>query len=74
MFKCHTCKNAGIDLEHEFDTWSDLCGHRHKFHPSDFVNGVPFWQLEVRLYEAEYYWIARQIRDYAWLRARGGMK
>jgi hypothetical protein len=74
MFTCHSCKQAGITMDHQFDTWSDLCEHRNKFHTSDFVDGVPFWMLEVRLYEHDYYWIARQIKDRRWLRERGGMK
>lgn len=74
MFTCHPCKQAGIKLEHQFDTWKDLCEHRHEFHTSDFVNGVPFWKLEVRLYEPDYYWVARQTRDRRWMKERGGMK
>jgi hypothetical protein len=64
MFTCHDCDLKGI----RYGTYEELREHRHVAHTDDFVNGVPFWALEVRLYEQEYYWIARQIQDKAWLK------
>jgi hypothetical protein len=55
-------------LNLKFATWDDLVLHRAQGHPLDFVNGVPFWMLEVRLFEKEYYWVARQTQDKAWLK------
>ena len=68
MFTCHQCKPLNLT----FATWDDLVLHRSQGHPLDFVQGVPFWMLEVRLFEPEYYWVARQIRDREWLKARRG--
>jgi hypothetical protein len=72
MFTCHQCKaikeRSGKLWWIQYATWTDLVEHRAKHHASDFVNGVPFWMLEDRLFEHEYYWIARQTHDKAWLK------
>jgi hypothetical protein len=64
MFTCHDCDLKGVRYQ-DFDA---LREHRKVAHADDFVDGVPFWMLEVRLYEAEYYWIARQTQDKTWLK------
>ena len=64
MFTCHQCKPLNL----KFASWDDLVLHRAQGHPSDFVHGVPFWMLEDRLFEHDYYWIARQTHDRAWLK------
>jgi hypothetical protein len=64
MFTCHDCDLKGV----RYKTYEELREHRHVAHTDDFVNGVPFWALEVRLYEQEYYWIARQTHDKTWLK------
>ena len=64
MFTCHQCKPLNL----RFATWDDLVLHRSQGHPWDFVNGVPFWMLEDKLFAADYYNIAVTIRDKAFLK------
>ena len=72
MMVCHECKGASRRIEdyrvHRFDTWEDLVEHRQEFHPLDFVQGVPFWMLEVKLVRDDYFWVARTIKDKEWLK------
>ena len=67
MFTCHQCKPLNL----VFATWDDLVLHRSQGHPDDFVEGVPFWMLEDKLFAADYYWIARQIKDKPFLKWAG---
>jgi hypothetical protein len=67
MFTCHQCK----PLDLRFATWDDYVLHNRQGHPLDFVDGVPFWKLEVKLTAQDYYWIARQIQDKPFLKWAG---
>jgi len=64
MFTCHDCDLKGV----RYESWRELKDHRCIAHAEFYVNGVPFWMLEVRLFEADYYWIARQTHDKTWLK------
>lgn len=68
MFTCHECQNAGLDLACKFDTWEDLTEHRAHFHALHYVNGLPFWMLEVKINRVDYFWVARTTQDKAWLK------
>ena len=67
MFTCHQCKamkeRSGKLWWIQYATWTDLVEHRAKHHELDFVNGVPFWMLEDKLFAADYYNIAVTIKD-----------
>ena len=62
MFTCYLCKVRT-------DSFADMIAHREEAHPLDYVRGVPFWMLEVKVPKQDYYWIARQVRDAEWLNA-----
>ncbi len=72
MFTCHACKNnkatSGKLWWIQYATWDDLVAHRAQHHPLDYVNGVPFWMLEVKLVRDDYFWVARSIKDNEWLK------
>lgn len=71
MFTCHQCKamkeRSGKLWWIQYATWDDLTQHRAKHHALDFVNGLPFWLLEDKLFAADYYNIAVAIKDKAFL-------
>jgi hypothetical protein len=69
-----TCHDCGYVFEdgHGPSTQVKLRQHRKTCNPDKWVNGRPFWSLEIKVSKADYYWIARQIRDKQWLEAHAG--
>jgi len=71
MFTCHQCKamkaRSGKLWWIQYETWGALTEHRAKHHPLDFVNGVSFWKLEDKLFAPDYYLIAIDQKDKAFL-------
>ena len=64
MLTCHDCDLKGV----RYETWEELRKHRSVAHAELYVEGTPFWMLEVVLSEKDYYWIARQTHDKTWLK------
>lgn len=64
MFTCHDCDLKGV----RYSDYFALKEHRQRAHTDLYVEGIPFWMLEIRVLEHEYYWIARQTEDKAWLK------
>ena len=64
MLTCHDCDLKGV----RYETWGELRKHRSVAHAELYVDGVPFWMLEVVVNEPDYYWIARQTHDKTWLK------
>lgn len=71
-FTCHQCREASKHIEnwtvHRFQTFDELRDHRREHHPLQYADGKMFELCEIKLSRQDYYWIARQIQDKAWLK------